>query len=464
MCQFDSLIFIFKFAHFQIIKLFKIVYLVPIPITMSDSNEDHRIESLEEKVTHLSRMLVKSFGYADQDPDTFLQNARRTTEAMCRFIYIKEIGEPKAKMMLNDYGRELLTKKIIPDRMGILIGTIQTYGNYAAHAQDDLSETTREWIAPCQTALASLTNWFFLEYLRGNVPNELISPVQNYSEASTEGIAKGKKEVVSKKSSTILLSIIAAIVVITGIIVYFIFKSSPTIPMVPDVPNIKATPGIVKRENDVVTKLNEITPNPNAKRIAVIYFDNGSDNKELSRLRKGLADMLISDLSKIKMLNVIERARLEELLKEQKLNNTKAFDASTASKVGKLLGVQYILTGSFFEIVGSLRVDARIIDVETGKIIKSDGVDGATTTFFDLEKQLVLKIAGGLNVDMEVGNKGEVKTTALSYETSLLFSDGLDLMDKGETSKAIEIFKKILKTNPDFFPAQQAFHKVSKEI
>ena len=46
---------------------------------MSEINKDQRIESLEEKVTHLSRMLVTSFGYADQDPDTFLQNARRTT-------------------------------------------------------------------------------------------------------------------------------------------------------------------------------------------------------------------------------------------------------------------------------------------------------------------------------------------------------------------------------------------------
>jgi len=147
---------------------------------MSESNKDQQIESLEEKVTHLSRMLVKSFGYADQDPDTFLQNARRTTEAICRFMYTKELGEPKGKMMLNDYGRELLQKKIIPDKIGILIGTIQTYGNYAAHAQDDLSEATREWIAPCQTALASLTNWFFLEYLKGNVPNELLTPIQSY--------------------------------------------------------------------------------------------------------------------------------------------------------------------------------------------------------------------------------------------------------------------------------------------
>lgn len=53
-------------------------------------------------------------------------------------------------MMLNDFGRALVSKRIIPERIGILIGTIQTYGNYGAHAQDDLTETPREWIAPAK--------------------------------------------------------------------------------------------------------------------------------------------------------------------------------------------------------------------------------------------------------------------------------------------------------------------------
>lgn len=439
---------------------------------MTENEKDPLIESLEEKVTHLSRMLVKSFGYADQDPDTFLQNARRTTEAICRFIYVKEIGEPKGRMMLNDYGRDLLNKKIIPDRVGILIGTIQTYGNYAAHAQDDLSEVTREWIAPCQTALASLTNWFFLEYLKGNVPNELVTPVQSYAETTGDGNRKGMNYS-SKKTTSVFIAMIAiALFLAGGASFFFYFKSNQNAQVKPVETITTATDNVVKQQDEIVNKLNGATSNPDAKRIAVIYFDNGSDNKELTRLRKGLADMLISDLTKIKMLNVIERARLEEILKEQKLNNSTEFDASTATKVGKLLGVEYILTGSFFELMGSLRIDARIIDVETGKIVKSDGVDGGTPTFFDLEKKLVVKIASGLNVDMDVADKGvSAKETsgtktkgALSYETSLMYSDGLELMDKGESSKAIETFKKVLEKNPDFLPAQQALNKLNVKI
>ena len=431
---------------------------------MSESNKDQQIESLEEKVTHLSRMLVKSFGYADQDPDTFLQNARRTTEAICRFMYTKELGEPKGKMMLNDYSRELLQKKIIPDKIGILIGTIQTYGNYAAHAQDDLSEATREWIAPCQTALASLTNWFFLEYLKGNVPNELLTPIQSFTEPTGHGHATHSTSVSAPKKSNITpILLVGVAVLIIGVAAFYFIHKSNTTPVKANETTITSSDNVVKQQEDMVSDLNSTAPVADAKRIAILYFDNGSDNAELSRLRKGLADMLISDLSKIKMLNVIERARLEEILKEQKLNNSKEFDASTASKVGKLLGVQYILTGAFFDIMGSMRMDARIIDVETGKIIKSEGIDGPTTTFFDLEKKLVVKIAGGLNVDLADANTSTAseKQTSLSYETSLLYSDGLNQLDKGEKAKAIETFKKVLQKNPDFVPAKQALNKLT---
>ena len=246
---------------------------------MSDINKDQQIESLEEKVTHLSRMLVTSFGYADQDPDTFLQNARRTTEAICRFMYTKEFGEPKSRMMLNDYGRELLNKKVIPDKIGILIGTIQTYGNYAAHAQDDLSAATREWIAPCQTALASLTNWFFLEYLKGNVPNELLTPVQSFSETKTHGNKTTNVSPITNKSKTNTNVLIGIAVVVIAVSAFFVINSTKS-DNTDKTKNLAVAPSdnVVKTEEQMVDNLNSVTPNADAKRIAILYFDNGSDN------------------------------------------------------------------------------------------------------------------------------------------------------------------------------------------
>ena len=440
---------------------------------MQENNTNKEVGELEQKVSHLSKMLVKSFGYADEDPDTFLQNARKTTEAICKFIYTKEIGELKnKKMMLNDLSRALTTQKVIPNKIAILIGTIQTYGNYGSHAQDDFSEATREWIAPCQTALANLTNWFFLEYLDGNVPQELLNPINDFSEdvSNQKAIPTERNKQTDNNNKGLIIGLIVALVTTVSVLIFYTKNDSKT--EINAEQNlikkeiITPTPTVEKEAEQVIEKVNELTKNENAKRIAILYFDNSSDDKKLNQLKKGLTDMLISDLSKVSMLNVIERTKLEEILKEQKLNNTNSFDSKTASKIGKLLGVEHIMTGSFFELMGRLRIDARLIDVETGKIIKSEGVDGAIGTFFDLEKALVTKMVAGFEVKLTAEEKKEManKSESISYKTSLLFSKTLDLIDKGDHHKAIENLELILEKNPNFSPAQKALNKLKVEI
>lgn len=445
---------------------------------MQEDNNQQKVEQLEEKVTHLSKMLVKSFGYADQDPDTFLQNARKTTEAICKFIYSKEIGELKnKKMMLNDLSRALTQQKVIPNKIAILIGTIQTYGNYGAHAQEDLSEATREWIAPCQTALANLTNWFFLEYLNGDVPQELLTPVNDFKENQPSSKAIHTNTSPNSKpkqnNSKFILFGLIGIAAIIGAIFFFnngnndqVAEQQPTLKTEKTNEAKEVSENIEKTSEEVIEKVNEVTKNANAKRIAIIYFDNSSDDKKLDQLKKGLADMLISDLSKVSMLDVVERARLEEILKEQELNNSAKFDNETATKIGKLLGAEHIMTGSFFELMGRLRIDSRLIDVETGRIIKSEGVDGPTGTFFDLEKSLVTKMVSGFEVELKPEEKEAMKDKAekISYKSSLLFSESLDLIDKGDNHKAIEKLEKVLEENPDFLPAKKALNQIKVAI
>ena len=86
----------------------------------------------------------------------------------------------------------------------------------------------------------------------------------------------------------------------------------------------------------------------NAKTIAISYFDNSSGDAKYNALSKGIADMLITDLSKIKGVTIVEREKLEKLIQEIKLGQSKYFDPTTAQKLGKGLGAQNILTGSFY--------------------------------------------------------------------------------------------------------------------
>jgi curli biogenesis system outer membrane secretion channel CsgG len=102
--------------------------------------------------------------------------------------------------------------------------------------------------------------------------------------------------------------------------------------------------------------------------VAVLYFDYQGKNEELSVLKKGIAQMLISDLSASAAFTVVERDRLEEVLAELKLGQTKAFDPASAAKIGELLGAKFLVLGGYFDVMGTLRVDARVVEVETGRV------------------------------------------------------------------------------------------------
>jgi TolB-like protein len=287
------------------------------------------------------------------------------------------------------------------------------------------------------------------------------------SEIKTDTTELKKDTSAIKKRNSLVIVGIALILLIVGSILFFQQQQNSVTSNIGN--DLKEVKEIVKGDSELknmsstddltATKdLNARTKDKNAKRIAIIYFDNSGGEPSLDKLKKGLADMLITDLSNINMLAIVERDKLESILKEQKLNNSKEFDPNTASKVGKLLGAQIILTGGYFEMMGSLRLDARFIDVETGKILKADGVDGQTSNFFKIQKQLAWKIINTLDIKLSDGEKKAIelneKSKALSFEDANLYSQALDYFDKGEKKEAKEILVKITTTYPEFEPAK----------
>ena len=268
-----------------------------------------------------------------------------------------------------------------------------------------------------------------------------------------------------RKKTSFIIAGISLILIVTGIILYLVSKQSgSTANISKDIKDVKEiVSGDAELKNMTSTDdlsatkdLNARTKDKNAKRLAIIYFDNSGGEPSMDKLKKGLADMLITDLSNVNMLDIVERDKLEALLKEQKLSNSKEFDSNTAAKVGKLLGAQVILTGGYFEMMGSLRIDARFIDVETGKILKSDGVDGQTSSFFKIQKQLSWKIIKNMDTKISDDEKrlltASENTKALTIEDLTEYSKALDYYDQGKKSEAKKIADKLKFKYPDFEP------------
>jgi TolB-like protein len=146
-----------------------------------------------------------------------------------------------------------------------------------------------------------------------------------------------------------------------------------------------------KEVRSILSSENKILNTP--KRVAIINFDNSTGKiSEYGDIGGPLRDMLISDLTDVKNISMVDRQALEKVLNEQNLNNSNRFDQNTSTKLGKLLGAEVIITGTYFEFFGSLRVDAKFINVETGQILYSVGVDGSREKLLDLRIALANKI------------------------------------------------------------------------
>jgi len=78
---------------------------------------------------------------------------------------------------------------------------------------------------------------------------------------------------------------------------------------------------------------------------------------------KGLVEM-----SGIENLRVVEREKLDTVMKEQKLSLSDLMDTTNAISVGKLVSAQFILTGSVIEMPSSVAIFARIVNVETSEV------------------------------------------------------------------------------------------------
>src|SRR5215831_938321 len=104
--------------------------------------------------------------------------------------------------------------------------------------------------------------------------------------------------------------------------------------------------------------------------VAVLYFDNGAIGRaaDYDPLRKAMADMFITELMKNTNLHIVERDRLQALLEEIDLAQTKTIDKETAVRIGKLLSAHHMIMGAFVVTPdGTMRIDARAVNVETSE-------------------------------------------------------------------------------------------------
>jgi TolB-like protein len=202
--------------------------------------------------------------------------------------------------------------------------------------------------------------------------------------------------------------------------------------------------------------------------IAVMPFTNGGsygqDKQDFQALEKGLAGMLISELSQNPSARLVDREGVQRIIDEQNLAKDGRVDAATAAKIGKLVGARYMVMGSFVDLYGRFRVDARLVDVETSEIIKvvrGDPKYEKREEMFKLLQSLSERLMAETKLpplsteQAKAARARNVPTEALSY-----YSRALLYQDQGDKTTAAEYFRKALQVFPEYSEAAEGLKKI----
>lgn len=235
------------------------------------------------------------------------------------------------------------------------------------------------------------------------------------------------------------------------------------VPTVPAQQSIPAQQPIPVQRTD--TSSQPIVANESAGTItvAVSYFDNASGKTELEALQKGLAEMLTTDLATSSEITVVERGRLDELLKELSLQKNPYFDQNSVGQLGKGLGATYLVVGSYMVISEQLWIQARVVDVAQGDVAVATRVEGDPNDWSGLYAKMSSTLLEGLVGKLSVVQR---KKLGLNNTTSLTafqsYSRSLDSLDQGNIEESRSEIEQALKEDPNFKAAVAQQNKVEQ--
>jgi len=113
-------------------------------------------------------------------------------------------------------------------------------------------------------------------------------------------------------------------------------------------------------------------------KVGIIEFQNLNEDAKRENLGTIFSEMLTTSFVNSEAFKITEREQLQKVAKELQLSQSGIIDVTQAKQVGKMVGADAIVTGSVIKIGGDLRLDARIIDVQSGIILTAEKIIGKT--------------------------------------------------------------------------------------
>ncbi len=192
------------------------------------------------------------------------------------------------------------------------------------------------------------------------------------------------------------------------------------------------------------------TKPPDKPSIAVLRFDNMSEDKAQDYFADGMAEDIITDLSKLSGLFVIAR------------NSSFQYQGTKkdVKRIARELGVRYVLEGSVRRAKDTIRVNAQLIDTQTGGHIWAERYDGTLDDVFALQDRLTASIVAALAVNLTPREKAEQgraeSDNTEAYDAFLRGWAHYRRSTPEDFAKAVPYFDKAIALDPNYSRAYAA--------
>jgi non-specific serine/threonine protein kinase len=198
-------------------------------------------------------------------------------------------------------------------------------------------------------------------------------------------------------------------------------------------------------------------PRPAEKSIAVLYFENLSGVKEDEYLRDGITEDIITELSKIKGLNIFSRATVLGFRDKP----------VTPAQIGQQFGAAYVLGGSLRRAGTRLRINAQLVDTRTDFQLWSERYDREMQDVFEVQDEIARKIAEALRVTMTPQEQEAIAAKPTdnlqAYDLYLRGKSYARRLTRQDLEFALQMFENAVAMDPNFALAHAAIAKVCAE-
>ena len=178
---------------------------------------------------------------------------------------------------------------------------------------------------------------------------------------------------------------------------------------------------------------------------AVVPFQDSNSHITATGLETVLQDLLIARLSRATAVAVLDRDKIDLVLKEHQLSISGLVDAAIAAKTGKLIGANFMVLGSFTLVDDKLHVHVRVVNVDTAAIVAAREVAVSPRELIETGDQLGALLLEDLHLKAD-------KTAALPTDqapaVNLCFMRGVAFFLSAQHGAAQAQFLKARQMNP----------------